>query len=352
MHVQTAEFVRHCSQCQHAKSYPCRKKSPLKPLAIKNAFERIQIDFGGPYALTEQGYRYILVVVDSLTSYIELFPCRTCSAQEVATILWKHIVRRYGTITEILSDRGSHFRCDLMASLTKLLGVKQSFSSAHHSQTNGKTERIIRTITEAIRVMSKKQTDWAELLPSIAMAHRSTVSTPMAISPYEALFGRPMLLSFDAKVLEEVEITDTKHDYIKQMAEQIRLTQNIVKQNMLLNASEMKRKFDQKSKQPHFAVGQMVLKHNPMTPVGSTAKLVKRWDGPYMITDISDDKYTVQLRKCLTGKVDPVYVSVDRIKPYHNGESEVAQGSDSMQASIPGPAATSRSISSVDAVVS
>ena len=163
-----------------------------------------------------------------------------------------------------------------MASLTKLLGVKQSFSSAHHSQTNGKTERIIRTITEAIRVMSKKQTDWAELLPSIAMAHRSTVSTPMAISPYEALFGRPMLLSFDAKVLEEVEITDTKHDYIKQMAEQIRLTQNIVKQNMLLNASEMKRKFDQKSKQPHFAVGQRVLKDNPTTPVGSTAKLVKR----------------------------------------------------------------------------
>jgi len=120
-----------------------------------------------------------------------------------------------------------------------------------------------------------------------------------------------MLLSFDAKVLEEVEITDTKHDYIKQMAEQIRLTQNIVKQNMLLNASEMKQKFDQKSKQPHFAVGQRVLKHNPTTPVGSTAKLVKRWDGPYIITDISDDKYTVQLRKCLTGKVDPVYVSVD-----------------------------------------
>ena len=50
--------------------------------------------------------------------------------------------------------------------------------------------------------------------------------------------------------------------------------------------------------------------------------------------------------------MDPVYVSVDRIKPYHNVENEVAQGSGSMQASIPGPAATSRSISSVDAVVS
>ena len=78
-----------------------RKKAPLKPLEVVEPFGRVHMDFVGPLPQTTEGYRHILIVVDSTTLYVEAFPTKSTTAKEVAEI---EIIARYGVMRELLSD--------------------------------------------------------------------------------------------------------------------------------------------------------------------------------------------------------------------------------------------------------
>jgi len=105
------------------------KKAPLKPLEIQPASYRLHLDFVGPLRKTTEGIRHILVIVDSTTLWIESFPTKTTSAKEVAHILYKEIISRFGVMRQILTDQGSSFRNKLIAELCKLLKIKHTLSS-------------------------------------------------------------------------------------------------------------------------------------------------------------------------------------------------------------------------------
>jgi len=79
--------------------------------------------------------------VDSTTLWVEAFPTKTTSAKEVANILYKEAISRFGVMRQILTDQGSSFRNKLTAELCKLLKLKHTFSSPHHPQTGGMCEK-------------------------------------------------------------------------------------------------------------------------------------------------------------------------------------------------------------------
>ena len=105
------------------------KKASLKPLEVVEPFGRVHMDFVGPLPQTTEGYRHILIVVDSTTLYVEAFPTKSTTAEEVAEILYKEIIARYGVMRELLTNQGSSFRNKLIAQLCKLLHIKHRFSS-------------------------------------------------------------------------------------------------------------------------------------------------------------------------------------------------------------------------------
>jgi len=98
-------------------------------LEIQPAFYHLHLDFVGPLPKTTEGFRHILVIVDSTTLWVEAFLTKTTSAEEVAHILYKKIISRFGVMRQILTDQGSSFRNKLIAELCKLLKIKHTFSS-------------------------------------------------------------------------------------------------------------------------------------------------------------------------------------------------------------------------------
>jgi len=89
----------------------------LKPLEVVPAFCRVHIDFVGPLPETTDKYKHLLVIVDSSTLFPEAFPTKTTTAEEVAQILYKEIICRYGAIQNLVTDGGSSFRNKLIAEL-------------------------------------------------------------------------------------------------------------------------------------------------------------------------------------------------------------------------------------------
>lgn len=71
--------------------------------------ECLNIDFIGPFP--DGGY--ILVIVDTFTRWVELFPTTDCTAASAAQALLQHF-GRFGAPHQLRSDNGPHFIADLI----------------------------------------------------------------------------------------------------------------------------------------------------------------------------------------------------------------------------------------------
>ena len=66
--------IRNCVACSHKNSSVWKSsKAPLRPITVfPKAFWRINLDLLGPiYPVSEQGNKYILLMIDPLTKYVE-----------------------------------------------------------------------------------------------------------------------------------------------------------------------------------------------------------------------------------------------------------------------------------------
>lgn len=69
-------------------------------------FQSIQVDF--TELPQEQTWKFLLVIVDHLTHWVEAIPAVRATAYTVSKILLEHIISRYGMVNKIDSDRGTH----------------------------------------------------------------------------------------------------------------------------------------------------------------------------------------------------------------------------------------------------
>ena len=317
MYSTVLQYVASCVICQRTKTSQHRKKAPLKPLEVVEPFGRVHMDFVGPLPQTTEGYRHILIVVDSTTLYVEAFATRSTTAEEVAEILYKEIIARYGVMRELLTDQGSSFRNKLIAQLCKLLNIKHRFSSSHHPHTDGKAERMVQTVIRSLKLICDTQTQWAEKITPVLMSYRSTVSMAIGTSPYHALYGREMMTGIDADLLQDFSKSPNMQSYMTHLVPRLQLTHDIVQQNLRDGQIKTKQHYDQSSAEPELQVGEKVLMHDPTTKTGECPKLKKRWMGPFLVVEKSTDGLSYKLRNCETGKERRSHIHANRLKKFN-----------------------------------
>ena len=88
--------------------------------------ERIAIDVLGPLPITETGNKYILIVADYFTKWVEAYPMPNQEATTVAELLVKQFICRFGVPLLIHSDQGRNFESELFAEMCRLLGIKKT----------------------------------------------------------------------------------------------------------------------------------------------------------------------------------------------------------------------------------
>ena len=102
-------YIQSCEECQRVKRDVHGKPPPLQPLPVADLFQRWHIDILGGLPTTKDKYKYVLLVVDSYSKWSEAFPLRTQEATEVAAVLFKEVICRYGAPNVLVSDRGQQF---------------------------------------------------------------------------------------------------------------------------------------------------------------------------------------------------------------------------------------------------
>ena len=69
------------------------------------------------------GYKYILLVVDYVSKWVEAIPTITCDSKVVLNFILQNILSSFGIPRAVISDEGSHFCNKLFAFLLSKFGV-------------------------------------------------------------------------------------------------------------------------------------------------------------------------------------------------------------------------------------
>lgn len=123
--------------------------------AREHCNELAQMDFKGEYALDNNGKCYPLTLLDDCSRYLlGLWALPSTAAAGVHQVLRQHF-RERGVPREMLMDHGSTWYCNRSGhGLTWLSvwlitqGIRLRYSGVHHPQTQGKVERLHRTLKE------------------------------------------------------------------------------------------------------------------------------------------------------------------------------------------------------------
>jgi hypothetical protein len=156
------------------------------------------IDTVGPFPRDDEGFIYIVVIIDNFTRYVTLHRCVDTTARAAGTAVLDHCCI-YDVQKVIHTNNGSQYVNALISTLTKLFNVKHNLSIAYSSQENervyvgeGICERVNREVDRHLQMLTVGQDRTAmwSFLPLVQrIINASEHSMASGYSPSQLMFG-------------------------------------------------------------------------------------------------------------------------------------------------------------------
>ena len=192
------QVIAECPVCdQELESL--RRTTELQPIAVSYPFERVGIDFMGPFPISARGNLYVLVIIDHFTKWIIARPTISNDALTVAGILLDMLVD-HDPPRYLQSDRGSSFCNDIIRNLSSV--TEYCYTTAYHPEANGQTERANREILARMATLIQSHLeDWDIVLPAIVTSLRRSYQSSIRMSPFRSLYGRHPIHPYQGAIL-------------------------------------------------------------------------------------------------------------------------------------------------------
>ncbi|KAL6473492.1 hypothetical protein MHYP_G00170530 [Metynnis hypsauchen] len=315
------EWCKRCAPCDARRCPIPHQRAPMKTIVATAPFQKVAADIL-ELPISSRGNRYVLVVQDYFSKYVNLYAVPDQRSTTVAKCLFENYIREHG-IPEILhTDQGRQFESDLIRHLCKLLGVQKTRTSPYHPQGDGMVERFNRTLLDQLaKSLLQQPGEWDDCLNQVALAYNTCPHGTTGFSPFFLTHGREARMPANLLLPNNIPSTSTPGspaDYAAQLTRKLQLAFQSAAQNRDYAHSQQKHYYDKLVKHIPYNPGDLVWLNDPTT---TKHKLAPHWKGPFEILEClgSDDDnpgVTYRIRYLLHQSDKSQIVHYNRLKPY------------------------------------
>ena len=314
MDVETRRLVAACSHCLKVKGGRVVPRPLLESRRAASPNEILHFDYSYVREASEGtpgGAKWVLVLMDGFSRFVELIPTEKDDAETAITALMDWF-KRFGVVKYWVSDRGTHFTALVMDALRKQLGAQHHFTAVYAAWSNGRIERVNRKLREMLSAMMLESgmppEKWPQVLPLVNAALNATPTESLAgHSPMKVFTGRdpgtPLDVVFKPEGPAVVKATDVRvrcQEHVQALAEEL---QGVCKQVVEVPARKAPRLAAEKP--VDFGVGDFVLVARPDAKLKDKTKPL--WRGPAVVTALVNDG-VFSVKDIVTGQVRDMHI--------------------------------------------
>ena len=282
-------FVQSCDSCAKFKADGKKRKAGLRDFRVGMPMERVCIDIVGPFPVSSQGNKYALVVTDCFTKYVEIYPMPNQEAYSVAQVLTREFFSRFGVPNFLHSDQGTQFESQLFQEICQLLDIKKTRTTPFRPQSDGQSERNIKTLVKMIAIVTKEQENWDEHLPFLSMAYRSTPHQTLGISPNFMMFGREISMPIDVMLSSTNDEPVNHVEYVQRLKRKLQYCYELAGRQLKKGAEKQTRLYNRGLHGEKFHLGDVVWYADKIRKKGVSPKLSPKWKGPCLVHKVHND---------------------------------------------------------------
>ena len=282
MCIQVRNFIQNCDLCKECKPANKTLRPPIgAQVQTSRAFEKLYVDFLGPYPRSKNQNAYIFIVLDHQTKFILLKAMKKATSKAVIKFLIDEIFFKFGVPNIIHSDNGRQFISKDFKDTLDAFGITHIKTAIHAPQSNA-SERVNQSILAAIRTqLDKDQNDWDQKLANIECSLRSTVHASIGVTPYFALFGQNMVTHASAyEIAKRLNILSDGDINILSKDSKLQLIRNTMKKKLDQAYQKNVQNYNKRCRDVSFKIGQELFRRNFVQSDfkrGINAKLCKPW---------------------------------------------------------------------------
>lgn len=121
MQQDCINYVKGCSVCNQNKKPHVRPRASLSLFHAGFPMERVHLDILGPFNPSESGNRYVLMMIDQFSMWVEMCALPEQSAISIATKFVERFIVTFGCPLEVHTDHGRNLDGHLFKALCDLL---------------------------------------------------------------------------------------------------------------------------------------------------------------------------------------------------------------------------------------
>jgi transposase InsO family protein len=310
MRIHVKQFIKECPTCQKLdQRNPKITVEPFTNASYAWPMEDLNVDTIGPYPESSDGYKHILVIIDRMSRYVNIFPLKTTESREAVLSLLKHIaIFRKPKI--LRSDGGSQFANQLLEELLRMLGTEYQQTLAYSKEENAIVERANKTVVHHLRAFMQEPIlgqNWPDYLPMIQRLMNTMVHTSHKFTPVQIVFGARfddegkdtgLCVPISDEHVDEIPVRHIINKDVKAWLTIMRNVQEkiieVAKQNQKqLDAKHLEQRGKDTEEYSIFPPDTYVLVRYPKTAMGRKAptKLHSPWKGPMKVIRNEGNRY-------------------------------------------------------------
>ncbi|KAA3464782.1 RNA-directed DNA polymerase [Gossypium australe] len=283
-------YAKKCHKCQIYGDKIHVPPSPLHVMTSPWPFSMWGIDVIGLISpKASNGHRFIFVVIDYFTKWVEAASYANVTKTAVSKFLKKEIICRYGMPERIVSDNALNLNNSVIEEVCSQFNIKHHNSSPYRSKMNGAVEAANKNIKKFVGKMIETYKDWYEKLPLDLYAYRTSVRISNGATPFSLVYGIETALPIEVEIpslrfllelkLDEAEWVQSRYDQLN-LIEEKRLRAICHGQ---MYQKRMMRAYNKKVHPRVFHEGDLVLKKILPMQKDFRGKWMPNWEGHYIV---------------------------------------------------------------------